>query len=157
MNQKDESFKDFVLDQLRGLDDVEARRMFGGYGLYQDETFFGIIHKDRVYFKIDDSTVSEYRKRKMKPFRPNAKQTLKSLLPSAAGNSRRCRAARRVGRASDFLPEEDSQFDAEEKVMSDSLTGGCQFGAVRYEFSGEPLFCGNGHCRDCRRASDGAY
>jgi len=33
MNQKDESFKDFVLDQLRGLDDVEARRMFGGYGL----------------------------------------------------------------------------------------------------------------------------
>ena len=78
MNQKDESFKDFVLDQLRGLDDVEARRMFGGYGLYQDETFFGIIHKDRVYFKIDDSTVGEYRKRKMKPFRPNAKQTLKS-------------------------------------------------------------------------------
>jgi DNA transformation protein and related proteins len=78
MNQKDESFKDFVLDQLRGLDDVEARRMFGGYGLYQDETFFGIIHKDRVYFKIDDSTVSEYRRRKMKPFRPNAKQTLKS-------------------------------------------------------------------------------
>ena len=78
MNQKDESFKDFVLDQLRGLDDVEARRMFGGYGLYQDETFFGIIHKDRLYFKIDDSTVSEYRKRKMKPFRPSAKQTLKS-------------------------------------------------------------------------------
>ena len=78
MNQKDESFKDFVLDQLRGLDDVEARRMFGGYGLYQDETFFGIVHKGLLYFKTDDSTVSEYRKRKMKPFRPNAKQTLKS-------------------------------------------------------------------------------
>ena len=78
MKPKDESFKDFVLDQLRELDDVEARRMFGGYGLYRDETFFGIIHKDRVYFKIDDSTVSEYRRRKMKPFRPNAKQTLKS-------------------------------------------------------------------------------
>ena len=78
MNQKDESFKDFVLDQLRGLDDVEARRMFGGYGLYQDETFFGIVHKGRLYFKIDGSTVGEYRKRKMKPFRPNARQILKS-------------------------------------------------------------------------------
>ena len=78
MKPKDESFKDFVLDQLRELDDVEARRMFGGYGLYQDETFFGIVHKGRLYFKTDDSTVSEYRKRKMKPFRPNAKQTLKS-------------------------------------------------------------------------------
>lgn len=75
---KDDSFKDFVLDQLEGLDDVEAKRMFGGYGLYQDETFFGIIHKGKLYFKVDESTVGEYRKRKMKPFRPNSKQTLTS-------------------------------------------------------------------------------
>ena len=78
MNTKDESFKDFVLDQLQELADVEARRMFGGYGLYRDETFFGIIHKGILYFKIDESTIGEYRRRKMKPFRPNAKQTLKS-------------------------------------------------------------------------------
>jgi DNA transformation protein and related proteins len=74
---KDDSFRDFVLDQLRELDDVEARRMFGGYGVYQDETFFGIIHKGKLFFKIDESTVREYRLRKMKPFRSNAKQTLK--------------------------------------------------------------------------------
>ena len=78
MNKKDESFKDFILDQLQELDGVEARRMFGGYGLYQDETFFGILHKERLYFKIDEATVGEYRKHRMKPFRPNAKQTLKS-------------------------------------------------------------------------------
>jgi len=78
MNKKDESFKDFVVDQLRELDMIEARRMFGGFGLYQDETFFGIIHKGKLFFKIDESTVVEYRKHKMKPFRPTAKQTLKS-------------------------------------------------------------------------------
>jgi DNA transformation protein len=78
MNAKDESFKDFLLDQLHELEDVEARRMFGGYGLYQDETFFCIVHKGKLFFKIDESTIGEYRKRKMKPFRPNAKQTLKS-------------------------------------------------------------------------------
>jgi DNA transformation protein len=78
MNTQDESFKDFVLDQLRDLNDVGARRMFGGFGLYQDESFFGIIHKDKVFFKIDAATVGEYRKHKMKPFRPNAKQTLRS-------------------------------------------------------------------------------
>ncbi|HLN85113.1 MAG TPA: TfoX/Sxy family protein, partial [Candidatus Limnocylindrales bacterium] len=44
----------------------------------QDETFFGIIHKGKLFFKVDESTVGEYRKKKMKPFRPNAKQTLKS-------------------------------------------------------------------------------
>lgn len=75
---KDDSFKDFVLDQLVPLDDIEARRMFGGYGLYQDETFFGILHKGRLYFKVDESTVAAYRKHRMKPFRPNANQTLKS-------------------------------------------------------------------------------
>jgi DNA transformation protein and related proteins len=78
MNIKDESFKDFVLDQLRELDDVEPRRMFGGHGLYQVETFFGILHKGKLYFKVDESTIGEYRKRKMKPFRPNAKQSLKT-------------------------------------------------------------------------------
>jgi DNA transformation protein and related proteins len=78
MDARDKSFKDFVLDQLAGIGDVEARRMFGGFGLYQDETFFGVIHKGKLFFKIDQSTVGEYRKRKMKPFRPNAEQTLKS-------------------------------------------------------------------------------
>jgi hypothetical protein len=45
----DESFKDFVLDQLQELDGIEARRMFGGHGLYQDETFFAILHKGKLY------------------------------------------------------------------------------------------------------------
>ncbi len=41
--------------------------------------------------------------------------------------------------------------------MSTSLTGGCQCGAVRYECSAEPLFTGNCHCRDCQKATGGAY
>jgi DNA transformation protein len=75
---KADSFKDFILDQLREMDDIEARAMFGGYGLYHSDIFFGIIHKGRLYFKTDEVTVAEYRKSKMQPFRPNAKQTLKS-------------------------------------------------------------------------------
>ena len=70
MNRKDESFKDFILDQLVGLDDVEARRMFGGFGLYLDETFFGIVHKGKLFFKVDDSTVGAYLRHKMKPSGP---------------------------------------------------------------------------------------
>lgn len=78
MNKQDESFKDFVLDQLQNLAAIEARRMFGSYALYQDETCFGVVSQGRLYFKIDDSTVGAYRVRKMKPFRPNTRQTLKS-------------------------------------------------------------------------------
>jgi DNA transformation protein and related proteins len=75
---KDDSFKNFILDQLHELVDVEARPMFGGYGVYHDDIFFGIIHRGRLYFKTDEITAAEYRQRKMQPFRPNAKQTLKS-------------------------------------------------------------------------------
>ena len=46
MNKKDDSFKDFILDQLQELNNVEARRMFGGYGLYRDETFSASFTKD---------------------------------------------------------------------------------------------------------------
>jgi len=41
--------------------------------------------------------------------------------------------------------------------MSSSLSGSCLCGGVRYEFSGEPLFAGNCHCRDCQKATGGAY
>ena len=51
---------------------------FGGFGLYRKETFFGIIHRGRLYFKTDERTREAYVARGMKPFRPNSKQTLKS-------------------------------------------------------------------------------
>ena len=46
-----DSFKEFVLDQLSQLGQVECRAMFGGHGLYHNEAFFGIISKGRLYFK----------------------------------------------------------------------------------------------------------
>jgi DNA transformation protein len=76
--KKDDSFKDFILDQLYGLEGVAARAMFGGYGLYREGTFFGIVFRGRLFFKTDTSTQASYRERGMKPFRPNAKQTLKN-------------------------------------------------------------------------------
>ena len=74
---RDDSFVDFVLDQLRLLPDVRCRRMFGGHGLYQARLFFGIIAGDRLYFKTDAASVAPYQARGMEPFRPNPRQTLK--------------------------------------------------------------------------------
>ena len=75
---KTDSFKDFVLDQLRDLGRVDCRVMFGGYGLYQNGAFFGIIYKGRLYFKTNATTAQSYIEKGMKPFRPNAKMTLKT-------------------------------------------------------------------------------
>ena len=69
---------DFVLDQLKVLGQVEARRMFGGFGLYHRELFFAIVADDRLYFKTSEATVAEYVEWGMQPFKPNVKQTLKN-------------------------------------------------------------------------------
>jgi len=72
-----DDFRDFVLDQLDALPGVTSRRMFGGFGLYQDATFFGIIASGTLYFKTNAQTQQRYQQAGSGPFRPNAKQTLK--------------------------------------------------------------------------------
>jgi DNA transformation protein len=78
MTNTHDGFKDFVLDQLANLSGVTCHAMFGGYGLYCGRVFFGIVQKGRLYFKTNATTAPRYRERKMKPFRPNAKQALKT-------------------------------------------------------------------------------
>ena len=65
-----DGFAGFVEDQLSDLDDLVMKPMFGGTGLYLDGVFFGIIYSDRLYFRVSDETIGEYKKRKMKPFKP---------------------------------------------------------------------------------------
>ena len=64
----DDSFKDFVLDQLSALPDVRARAMFGAHGLYQGDHFFGILDEGRLFFKTDARSQQEYVRRGMGPF-----------------------------------------------------------------------------------------
>jgi DNA transformation protein len=63
-----ESFNEFVLDQLAALPEVRAKAMFGGYGLYQAECFFGILMEGRLYFKTDEQSRTAYVERRMGPF-----------------------------------------------------------------------------------------
>src|SRR5438876_12365167 len=51
-----DTFKAFVIEQLADLDDLVARAMFGGVGLYSRGVFFGIIARDRLYLKVDEVT-----------------------------------------------------------------------------------------------------
>lgn len=73
-----DSFRDFVLEQLAGLIDLRCKRMFGGYGLYADGVFFGIVFEGRLYFKTHPATLPEYLKHNAAVFAPSKKQTLKN-------------------------------------------------------------------------------
>jgi DNA transformation protein len=63
-----QTFKDRVLDQLGALGGITGRPMFGGYGIYWNETIFAILFGDRLYFKVDDQSKGDYVSRGMPPF-----------------------------------------------------------------------------------------
>ena len=75
---KNDSFRDYVLDQLRQVAGVECRAMFGGFGLYEGGWIFGIVYKGRFYLKAGEKSRPAFIKAGMKPFRPTAKQTLRT-------------------------------------------------------------------------------
>jgi DNA transformation protein len=64
----DDSFKEFVLDQLGALPELRARAMFGAHGLYAGEKFFGILDEGRLFFKTDAASAADYTARGMGPF-----------------------------------------------------------------------------------------
>ena len=72
-----DGFLAYVLDQLDGIEDIVARPMFGGTGLYAGTVFFGIIYRDILYLKVDDRTRGDYVRAGMKPFTPCAPRTTK--------------------------------------------------------------------------------
>ena len=72
------SFLDFILEQLAPLDGLRCKRMFGGYGLYFGEVFFGIAFDGRLYFKTHSDTLQEYLNHQAAVFAPSEKQTLKN-------------------------------------------------------------------------------
>lgn len=76
----DPSFKDYIIDQLSGLDGILAKRMFGGFGLYSHGTFFGIISDNILYLKTDEKTKKKFIDASMGPFKPNDKQILKNYF-----------------------------------------------------------------------------
>jgi DNA transformation protein len=71
-----DEFAELVLDQLARFGTVEARPMFGGFGLYGRGPIFGIIHRRRLYFRVSDATRPEYEARGTAPFRPYAGQAM---------------------------------------------------------------------------------
>ena len=59
-----------LLQQLERLVPMRARAMFGGIGIYSDETFFAILDGDRLYFKVDDLNRPDFQAHGMDCFKP---------------------------------------------------------------------------------------
>ena len=72
----DTSFLDYVLEQLAEAKGLKTRPMFGGYGLYIGQSFFGIVHKGSLYMRTDETSRPAYVKAGSRPFNPKGKVEL---------------------------------------------------------------------------------
>lgn len=73
------AFQEFVEEQLDGIAGLRFRRMFGGYGIYAGEAFFGIVHGERLYFRTSERTRIRYEQRGMSWFvTPGRKKSVKA-------------------------------------------------------------------------------
>jgi DNA transformation protein and related proteins len=57
-----------LLQLLEPLGLVQARFMFGGWGLYQDGCMFGLVIGERLYLKTDDTTRAAFESAGGEPF-----------------------------------------------------------------------------------------
>lgn len=79
LSREDDRLRDLLLARLDGLP-LRIRSMFGGYGLYMEDVFFGIIFAGRVYFRTDEESRAAYIARGMPAlqprYRPRGKRTV---------------------------------------------------------------------------------
>jgi DNA transformation protein and related proteins len=60
-------FQDFVLDLLGPLEPM-PRRMFSGVGLFHGGVMFGLLVRDTMYLRVDDTTRERFERAGSEPF-----------------------------------------------------------------------------------------
>ena len=53
-----------MLERLNSINSITSKKMFGGYGIFNDNAMFGIIDSvGQAFFKIDESLIPDYESR----------------------------------------------------------------------------------------------
>ena len=51
----DQNFVDFVLEQIKNVGEITAKKMFGEYGIYADGKLFALICDNKLFIKPTNS------------------------------------------------------------------------------------------------------
>ena len=77
-----DEFLTFALEQLGGVGPVQAKRMFGGAGIYCRGVMFALVADDVLYLKVDDSNRADFEEAGAEPFRPYPDKAGKAMVMS---------------------------------------------------------------------------
>jgi DNA transformation protein len=65
---KSTEFTQFVTEQLALFGPTTTKAMFSGFSIYRDDLVFAIIVDDKLYFKVDATSVEEFKRMGLLPF-----------------------------------------------------------------------------------------
>ena len=65
---KNTEFTEFVTEQLALFGPTHTKAMFSGYSIYCDDLVFAIIVDDKLYFKVDQDSIDNFKKLGLRPF-----------------------------------------------------------------------------------------
>ena len=66
--KKHSEFIEFLNETFEEFGLIDARKMFGGYGIYCDGVMFGLVEKNTLYLKADESTQKQFESRGLSQF-----------------------------------------------------------------------------------------
>jgi len=61
-------FIEFLLEQMQPVGSVEAKAMFGGYGIYHEGIMFALVADDVLYLKTDGNNRARFDNRNLPAF-----------------------------------------------------------------------------------------
>jgi DNA transformation protein len=70
---EEKEFTSYVVDLMQSIGPVNAKAMFGGYGIFLDGLMFGLVTDSVLYLKIDKETENEFKAKRLEQFTYNKK------------------------------------------------------------------------------------
>ena len=61
-------FVNHVVEMMQTVGPVNAKRMFGGHGIFLEGLMFGLIADNDLYLKVDDKNRDDFTTRGLEPF-----------------------------------------------------------------------------------------
>ncbi len=62
-------FVEYLKEVFEQFGSIQARKMFGGYGIYHDGIMFGLVADDTLYLKADEATAEHFVLRSLEQFK----------------------------------------------------------------------------------------
>lgn len=73
-------FVEYIVETMRAFGPVEAKAMFGGWGLYHRDAFFALVAYDTLYLKVDPDNRARFEAEGLEPFVFEAKDGRKTAM-----------------------------------------------------------------------------